>query len=122
MEKKYAYYNIYAFVPLWCILKITGVESFSSVDIISYPLSSLLLGFQSFQFIVNLDKRFIGNPRKDPRWQIGSVNMMYFGGMMFTYILINYYRKFTYIIYLLNIMQYAYYIYAMYLFSKQRDI
>ncbi len=121
MEKKYAYYNAIGMIILWCILKITNLEPFNKIETVTVPISHFFLFIQSFHFIVNLDKRTTTNPKIDPLHQIGSVNVIYFGLMTLTFSLVNYNKFFWNFVFLFNIFQYGYYIYALYLFSKKTN-
>ncbi len=121
MEKKYAYYNAIVAIPLWSFPKIVGLENFHAMDLMSGPISHFLLFCASVHFLGNLNNRTIPPIKPDPLYQIGSVNIIYFGMMTITYLLMNYNPIYVKYISFLNIIQDVYYIYALYFFTQKTN-
>ncbi len=118
MERKYAYYNAIAIIPLWIILKVTGIENFSQPEQLTAPISCFLLCLQSIHFLGNLNNRTTTDVKKDALFKIGLVNIAYFGMMTVTFMLINYDVNFRYFTPIPSILQDVYYMQAIYLFTK----
>ncbi len=121
MERKYAYINAFAAIPLWSLPKIFGFENFSKMDLISGPISHLLLFCASVHFLGNLNNRTTTQLKNDPLYQIARVNIIYFGVMMITFMLMSYDIVFLYYSPLMSIIQDVCYMYAIYRFTQRTN-